>query len=129
MLGEIARFYLEGGFFMHPIMLFGLAGLATPVMQVILARRVNLSGILVGGPTVTLLFGLMGTGMGLIKTLDAVVAADADMKTMLMVMGAAVSLNAVVLALFFVTLHALLGGIALTLRANLGRTNGVRAST
>ena len=105
MLGKFAEFYSSGGIWMHFILLAGLSGIATVVVQyVTLRERWNALYLTLGVFAGLVVFGLLGTVLGLIEAFTAVAAAPPDMKEELIVQALAISLNTCAFSLMFLGL-------------------------
>ena len=115
----MGNFYSDGGFFMNPVLLTGLAGLGLAVAEIINRKKPSsLTPLIVGVAVWMLMLGTLGTAIGLINTFEAIASADPEIKTLMAMAGAAISLNPIILALGFLIAQTMLAGLAFTLRAN-----------
>ncbi len=113
------RFWMEGGFWMFPVLLFGLVSLTAAVLQLALARRAALGGLVVGALALTLALGLLGSFAGWTNAFAAVAMVDPDQKGAILAVGFAEGLTPTILALVLSLIVTPLAGVALTVRANL----------
>jgi hypothetical protein len=105
MLGKFAEFYAEGGIWMHFVLLAGLSGIVTVVLQFVKLRaKWNAFHLTLGVFAGLVVFGLLGTVLGLIEAFTAVAAAPPDMKEELIVQALAISLNTCASSLMFLGL-------------------------
>ncbi len=100
------NFIREAGFGIYPVMLFGTIGLIVAVRHAIAPSK-DRQALLAGVAFVTVLLGILGTITGLQASASHIgEVADA---VRIFLYGMAESLNNLVAALVFATLHALVG--------------------
>jgi hypothetical protein len=107
----LSNFINDGGFGMYPTMLFGALALASAVAIAFKPERRFLPAVIAFGIT-TFASGLLGTVMGIINTLRYVARAPETDRATIVMIGAAESLNNMVLALIVVVLTALIASVA-----------------
>ena len=112
MIADFGKFYTDGGFFMHPIMLLGLGTAVIAAVYAASSLRVMLP-LLVAGTLATLLMGGNGTAFGIINAIEATATAPEDMKTQMLCASITISLNALRLALAFAIVHVAVGSVGL----------------
>jgi hypothetical protein len=120
-MSGFSGFWAAGGLWMYVVLLLSLLGLGAGVAQLILARVVDLRGVVIGAAALPLCAGLLGTLAGWIRGFGAVAMVAPEDKGTLMAVALAEGLCPTILACGFGVLIALLAGVALTLRANLSR--------
>jgi len=114
----MGQFFAEGGVFMYIVLLFGLAGLAVGVVQLALARKVDLVPLIVGLVVITIIVGTLGSSVGMIQAFSAVAYADPSQKAAMLAAGISIALNTTTFGLMMAVLQTLLGAIAATVRRN-----------
>ena len=114
----MGHFFAEGGVFMYIVLLFGFAGLAVSVVQLALARSIDMVPLIVGMVVLTIIVGMLGSALGMTQAFSAVASASPEYKSMMLAQGISIALNTTTLALLMAALQTLLGAIAATLRRN-----------
>jgi len=84
--------FADGGPFMYLIMLAGGAHLIALVIQLVLAKQVDLTPLLWAGVACIILLGMLGSMMGFILAFHAVAKASPETKQTLLAMGMSVSM-------------------------------------
>ncbi len=104
-------FFHDGGFGMYPTLVFGLLSVAAALVIALKPERRFIPMVAALGAT-TFGSGMLGTVMGITMSLRAVARVpEADRATVVMI-GAAESLNNMVLALVMVVLTGLIASVA-----------------
>ncbi len=122
----MAHFFIDAGPYAYLVLLVGLVGLVLALAHLVLATRRtrrDVEGLVVAGIGLTLAAGLLALGVNLIQTFEALAAAAPDQKEALGLMGTAISLYPLLLALGLAAAQVVLTMLARTLRA----TRAVRA--
>ena len=119
MLAAIARYYVNGGFFMHLILLTAFWTMAVIVAQLVLAKKYDLAPLLWLSLVALVLLGVLGTVVGITQAMDAVATAPPDMKTAMLSAGIAIALNTTSFAVFIAVPAAIASGVAVTISKNL----------
>lgn len=109
---SLLRMFQDGGPVMYLLALLVPIYLVAIVVQVVLAKRVNMMPLLWGLVLINVLVGLLGTVMGGILSFSAVAQASAEMKAALMANGIAISLYTVSGALMSAIPQVFLTGVA-----------------
>lgn len=115
----VLDFFRDGGPFMYMILLAALVHGAAIVLQLILARKFDLTPLLWAMLLVVFLLGLLGTVSGQVMAFKAVATAAPEYKQAMMASGISVSMYTTALALMWMVLGALGTGLAATVRRNL----------
>ena len=104
-------FIRDGGFGMYPTLLFGGLSVAAALVLALKPERRFVPLLLALGAT-TGASGVLGTAMGFISSLRAVANLESPDRLTLLMLGAAESLNNLVLALACTVLAALVASVA-----------------
>ena len=118
----MAQFFAHGGLFMYLVLLAGILGVVVSVLQLVLARKIDLVPLIVGFVLITLIMGGLGSALGITTAFSAVSAADPSMKAAMLAAGISEALNTTTLGLLMALLQTILGAIAATVRRNKKRT-------
>lgn len=100
------------------VLLFAAVGFLLALIQLVLARRVDLAPLVVAAVPITLLAGAVGTLRELMRTFSALAMVEPDLKIRLAAAGTAEALAPLVLALVAALVQLLFASVALTVRAN-----------
>ncbi|MDY0063027.1 MAG: hypothetical protein RBU45_24690 [Myxococcota bacterium] len=86
-MSGFGEFFLQGGFAMYLVTLFGVGGLLLALVQLLVARRLNLGGSAVAMVALTLVAGGAGTCFGWTRVFAALAMADPEQKLLLAAAG------------------------------------------
>ena len=127
MLSSFAEFYVEGGIWMHFILLAGLSGLATVTVQFLTLRaKWNGFRLTLGVFAGLLVLGMLGTVTGMIEAFAAIAAAPPDMRDQLTTQALGMALDTTAFALMFLAILIPPASIAVTLRSGVEPSVDVR---
>ncbi len=118
----MAQFFAHGGLFMYLVLLAGILGVVVSVLQLVLARKIDLVPLIVGFVLITLIMGGLGSALGITTAFSAVSAVDPSMKAAMLAAGISEALSTTTLGLLMALLQTILGAIAATVHRNKKRT-------
>lgn len=107
----MSNFFHEGGFGMYPTLVFGALSVLAAVVIAAKPQRRFIPMVAALGAT-TFGSGMLGTVMGIITTLRYISKVPETDRAMILMAGAAESLNNMVLALVLVVLTGLIASVA-----------------
>lgn len=117
-MNQLGYLLEDGGFGSFAVLaLFGL-GFLLAGLQLVLAKRVDLTAFVVAGPVAMLLAGLVASLVGCIRTFGALAMVEPDLKAAIAAQGFSEALAPTVLALGLCLIACAFVALAVTARAN-----------
>lgn len=117
LLGYIARGFQDsiGGPFMFLLMLITLLSLGVMLCQVIFAKKINLTPLVLAGIAITLLFGIATTIFSIAVSFDAIANAPAAKRATELAHGISVGIMGILFSTFLAMLQVGVAGITTTI--------------
>ena len=120
-MSDIVYAIQEGRTFFWIVLVTGLFGLALPVVQLVMLRKIDLSPLIIGSIIGTFLMGLLAATDGVIMGTGALDMAAPEQRANYLARGISASLNNTALTVLIGSVQLFLGAIVLTVRANVGQ--------
>lgn len=122
LLGYIAKGFQDptGGPFMFLLILITIGSLSAALCQVLFAKKINLTPLVIAGIAVTLLTGFATTSFSIAVAYDAIANAPAAQRASALADGISVGISGVLFSTLLAILQSAFAGITTTIANKIG---------